>query len=136
MSDIKNLMELYMEKANLCIMTLADKCNGGNPLRACRVGIIKTHGCIYIPDECTYSMHGIGFTFTTADWSIDVDLGEDGLCAGFDAWRLARFAQSLGGGNDWPLAGLDLQLKLLRESGYLEMATQVGRVNLFRISKT
>jgi hypothetical protein len=136
MSDINNLMELYMEKANLCVMTLADKCNGENPVRACRVGIIKTHGCIYIPDECTYSMHGIGFTFTTADWSIDVDLGEDGLCGGFDAWRLARFAQSLGGWNERSLAGLDVQLKMLRESGYLEMATQVGRANLFRILKT
>jgi hypothetical protein len=80
-------------------------------------------------------MHGIGFTFTTADWSIDVDLGKDGLCAGFDAWRLAQFAKSLVGGGDWPIAGLDVQLKKLQESGYLEMATQVGRVNLFRMSK-
>jgi len=111
MRDIKYLMELYIEKANLCTMTLAIECNGKNPVRACRVGIIKPYGHIYIPDECTYSMHGIGFTFTTTDWSIDVDLGEDGLCAGFDAWRLAQFAKSLVGGGEWPIAGLDVQLK-------------------------
>ncbi|MCA9587633.1 MAG: hypothetical protein KC657_20040 [Myxococcales bacterium] len=85
---------------------LAAVCAGKIP----REGVLDEH--------TSFRFHGVGFEFRCRGVGVEVDLGPDGRCDGFDAWRLSLFAeQSPELARSWPLARVEAGLEALLNAG-------------------
>lgn len=88
------LIEDYLRATESCVQETQRFFEVPNLLRARRENRIPAQGSIEGKARFKFSFHGVGCSFASDQFSVDVDFDECGACAGFDAWRLWQFAKS------------------------------------------
>ncbi len=64
-----------------------------NPLKEYRSGNLSKEGQLF-SGSVSYSFHGVGCLFESADRLVDTDFGPGGRIDGFDLWRLRSYVAS------------------------------------------
>jgi hypothetical protein len=136
MQNLESLITAYLTKAELCSFALREHCCGMHPVRAWRERKITAQGQLEHPEQCNYSMHGIGCQFTAEKWAVDVDFDASGNCGGFDAWRLAQFARSLSVETQWPLSRIESEVRSALEKGILLAVADLPCNHLVQLAPT
>ncbi|AKV02707.1 hypothetical protein AKJ09_09370 [Labilithrix luteola] len=70
-----------------------------------------------LPNGARYEFHGVGCRYSSSTFVVDFDFGPDGRTDGFDAWRLALFAETQGAEFSQSLAEIDSDLHQLMKEG-------------------
>ena len=90
---IIELIREYVSHVRYCASQMREHFGVQNLLAGWRDGRIPKRGEI-TDGGLSFSFHGIGCTVEMRDCSVDFDFGPNGDVGGFDAYRLAQFANS------------------------------------------
>lgn len=129
---IEDLINAYLNIANTCLQKM-QTLTLDHPINAIRKKIIPPQG--YLDKETTYSAHGVGFFFKNPKWEINIDLDRVGKCGGFDTWRLATFAKSMGIHQKFSLQTLQTDLNILLKNKKIYINTEYPCKGLLKVKE-
>jgi hypothetical protein len=85
------IIEDYISEAVSLCKNLKKKYEVENLIIAWRQKKIPESGYIDSEDKISFLFHGVGCTFESDAFVIDLDFGFSGRCDGFDLWRIKRY---------------------------------------------
>lgn len=119
--EVLALARAYLVRCADLLAVLRASSGQADLLGAMRRGAIPKQGEI---EGVPYRFHGIGVRFETSEGLLDCEIGPDGSPAGFDAWRLALFAdESLGGSIEERRRAIEATLLALERAGKVRKAS-------------